>query len=403
MKILFMGFAKVIAQQRVKSMLSGAIKAHAIAHAYCFHGIEGIGKDALALAFAQVLNCSKPRELSDGNIDACGECKNCMDASRLEHPNIAFITALPAGKATTKSEDSPLLQLSEDMLAAYKHEISQKAEDPYHSIHLPNAQTIRIASIREIKKHVRMSAMQEGRRVFIISQAEKMNMEAANAFLKTLEEPHDNITFILTTSQKDLLPQTILSRCQQVYCDLLPSDAVIEALHAKHGLSLSEAQLIEAFAQGSYGRALSFMNEDMQSMRTEIIDVLRSALKRKSYRLELLQQIETVLNGKDRPMQELLLRMLALWLRDCHYAASVPNIDDGIMNKDQVESIRKFSSAFPDADYHSILHVIEQAIEHIRRNVNGQLVMLTTMLACRECFLLNTKEFIDHAPKGMHT
>ena len=396
-----MGFSNVIAQQRVKAMLSGAIKSGAIAHAYCFYGEEGIGKDALAISLAQILNCNNPISVSDGTVDSCGKCKNCLDINRLEHPNLMFITALPAGKSTAKLEDSPLLQLSEENLALYKEEISLKAEDPYHSIFLPNAQTIRIASIRDIKKQVKMTATQDGRRVFILSQAERMNMEAANAFLKTLEEPHDNITFILTTSKKDALPQTILSRCQQVYCDILPQTDLAHALIDKHGMSITEAQLIQAFAQGSYGRALAFMNEDIQSMRSDIIDVLRSALKRKHYRLDLMQQLEHAIADKDRTKLELMLRMLALWLRDCHYAVNVSDSNDGIMNSDQVESIRKFASAFPNADYHSILEMIESSIEQIRRNVNGSLVMFTTMMACRETFLLNTKEFIDHAPTDL--
>lgn len=393
-----MGFSAVIAQDRVKRMLSGAIREQSIAHAYCFYGEEGIGKDALAIAFAQILNCSEPISHSDGIIDACGLCKNCIDAMRLEHPNIMFISALPAGKTTSKNEDSPLLQLSEDMLALYKQEMILKADDPYHVWAMPNAQTIRIASIRDIKKQVKMSATQSGRRVFIISQADKMNMEAANAFLKTLEEPHDHITFILTTSKKDTLPQTILSRCQQVYCDLLPSDALIDALCEKQGISRSESQLIGAFSQGSYGRACSFLNEDIQSMRSDIIDLLRCALKRKHYRLELMQQMDRLLTDKDRGLQELLLRMLALWIRDCHYASIVKDSNEGIMNIDQIESIRKFATAFPNANYHAILQQLEQSMEHIRRNVNGNLVLLSTMLACREAFLLNTHEFIDHAP-----
>lgn len=394
-----MSFSSVIAQNRVKTILSRAFREHAIAHAYCFYGQEGIGKDALAMAFAKLLNCSSPIETENGNMDACNQCKNCKDASRLEHPNIMFITALPAGKSNTKNEDAPLLQLSEDMLAIYSSEMRIKAEDPYHRIHIPNAQIIRIASIREIKKHVRMSAMQEGRRVFIISEADRMNMEAANAFLKTLEEPHDNITFILTTSKKDALPQTVLSRCQQVYCDIIPTQELVQALCMRHHLEVSEAQLIDAFAQGSYGRALSYMNEDMQAMRSDIVDVLRSALKRKQYRLDLMKQLDMIASDKDRTLLEMLLRMLALWIRDCHYAVNVPHDDSGIINKDQLESIRKFAQAFPDADYHAILHMIEQSIEHIRRNVNPSLVMLTTMLACREGFLLNTSEYLDHAPK----
>ena len=117
--------------------------------------------------------------------------------------------------------------------------------------------------------------------------------------------------------------------------------------------------------------------------------------------MELMQQLDRILIDKDRALQELLLKMLALWIRDCHYASIVIDSNEGIINIDQIDSIRKFASAFPNADYHAILHQLEQSMEHIRRNVNGNLVLLSTMLACREAFLLNSQEFTVHAPKDL--
>lgn len=197
-----MSWSSIIGQYRVKNILQRAIAEGRIAHAYCFWGPEGIGKDALALEFAKTLNCEQPL-IRDGMAEACDTCKSCVQAAVIQHPNIQLVFSLPAAKSDDGKSVSPILKLSDDQIRLIQEQLKLKAEDPYHNITIPNATQIRIAAVRDVKKNISMSATQRGRRFVIISEADAMNQEAANAFLKTLEEPNANVTIILTTSRRD--------------------------------------------------------------------------------------------------------------------------------------------------------------------------------------------------------
>jgi DNA polymerase-3 subunit delta' len=399
-----MSWNTIIGQIRVKGIIQRALKEHSIAHAYCFYGNEGIGKEALALELAKVMNCINT-VVEYGHISACDNCKSCKAANNFEHPNISLITPLPSFKAGSdaKHDESPLLKLSDDHYAEYQKQIQLKIHNPYHTIHLPNAQQIRIASIREIKKNIKMSAVQSGRRFFIVSDAEKMTMEASNAFLKTLEEPHNNITFILITSNKELLPKTILSRCQQVYCDILTSQELTQWIHTTQDIPIDEAYLIQAFAQGSITRALEFLDEDMKGMRLDIIDLLRISLKKGIFIVDLMSMIDTILHDKNRSKVQIMMHLLYLWLRDCFYFIQSPLDHSLIVNIDQTETIQKFSHAFPDADYPAILQEIEDSIKMIKRNVHMQLVLTTLLLSCRQNFLYKSSQFSNHSIHSGYT
>ena len=356
------------------------------AHGYCFWGAAGVGKDAVALEFAKILNCAAPRRAAE-RIEACDECKSCRQAAKLEHPNIRFVFSLPAGKSAPADRDeSPLFRLSDEQITVIREQMTAKAANPYHDIAIPNATQIKIASIRDIKKSVTMSAAQSGTRCIIISDADEMTAEAANSFLKTLEEPHDNVVLILTTSRRDQLPQTILSRCQQVYFPALSDDDITRALVGRKGIAPDDARLVASFAQGSYSRACEFLNEDMRRYRHEVIDALRAAVKRQEFRIGLLHQVETLTGDKDRNKLEIMLTLLLLWMRDV-FAVAVTGNPAAIANTDQRQSIERFAAAFPEAPCAEIVAAIEESVESVRRNVDQRLVLLTLLLRCRYLLL----------------
>lgn len=380
-----MAWNTIIGQQRVKKILQRAITEEKIPHGYCFWGMEGVGKDALALEFAKTVNCPSPIQTENG-IEACDVCKSCTQANKLEHPNIKFVFSLPAGKSADSRDDSPIFRMTDDQIKLIQEQLQIKSENPYHNITIPNASQIRISSIRDIKKSVTMSAHQLGRRVVIISEADEMTTEAANAFLKTLEEPHDEITLILTTARHDSLPQTIVSRCQQIYCDALTDEDIASALIERMGVLSDEARLISSFAQGSYSRACDFLDENMRSMRHEVVDLLRASLKRTFYRADLLSHLDKMTGEKDRTRVEMMLMLLMMWIRDC-YAFTIARYDAPIINIDQRETIERFANAFSEADYNAAIIAVENAISNIKRNVHIQLTMITLLISCRKIFL----------------
>ncbi len=376
-----MPWSSVIGQYRVKNILQRAIAEGRIAHAYCFWGPEGIGKDALALEFAKTLNCDTPVH-RDGIIEACDTCKSCNQASVLQHPNIQLVFSLPAAKSDDGKSGSSILKLTDDQIRIIQDQLKAKAENPYYNISIPNATQIRIAAVRDVKKNISMSATQRGRRFVIISEADAMNPEAANAFLKTLEEPNANITIILTTSRRDQLISTILSRCQQIRCDTLPDQDIADALAARLGVATEEATLIARLADGSYSKACELLNDDLTELRAEIVSLLRAILKQRNYILQLSHQIELMTGDKNRNRIEKMLILLLLWLRDA-YALSVSQNIDVIINIDQVTDLQNFVKNFAHTPLDRAATAIERSIELVRRNVDIGLLLTTLALDLR--------------------
>ncbi len=375
-----MAWSSIIGQEAAKHLLQQAFLHHRISPAYCFWGPEGVGKDALALEFAKLLNCRASRSTKTG-VEACDECPDCRRATQLEHPAIRFIFALPP-PAKARNDSSPLLGLSDDQISALREELRRKAENPYHNISLPNALQISIALIRDLQRTLAMAPPSHGRRVVILSEADRMSAEAANACLKTLEEPHDDVVFILTTSRREQLPLTILSRCQQIYCPPLPDEVLIPALRQRHHLSEVEARLIAAFAQGSYAQALLLIEHDLLALRQRALALLRTTLKPQRFRQELLHLIDE-LSSLDNPSHiEFLFKLLLLWLRDALLLQHT-GTEELLFNVDHRDTLRRFLQRFPHADIPAMLAAIDSVLSLLYRHVNLPLLLLTALLRCR--------------------
>lgn len=374
-----MAWDSIIGHEAIKRFLQKAFMHKRISPAYCFWGPEGVGKDALALEFAKLLNCRAPRRTPTG-VEPCDTCPDCTQASRLEHPAIRFVFALPPPK--TRTEGSPLLGLSDDQISALREELRRKADNPYHNISLPNALQISIGLIRDIQRTLAMAPPARGHRVIILSEADRMTAEAANACLKTLEEPQDDVVFILTTSCRDFLPSTILSRCYQIYCSPLADDVLIPALCQRHHLSEAEARLVAALAHGSYAQALLVLEEELPSLRQHALDLLRTALKPRRFRQELLHRVEELVGTEERSRAEQLLKLLLLWLRDAFLLQHTGSADF-LINTDHAATLHRFLQRFPQADLPAMVAAVDVALSLLSRHVNPLLLLLTTLLRCR--------------------
>lgn len=381
-----MSWNDIIGQDRVKKIIQKAILQNRIAHAYCFSGIEGIGKEGLAIEFAKTVNCNNPI-VKDDTISACEQCQTCRNFATLTHQNIQLVFSLPAEKTTSDSKkENAISRLSDDEVNLIRDEIRQKALNYYHRIEIPNATQIRISSIRDIKRSLTLSSPTSGRRFIIIIRADEMTKESANAFLKTLEEPHQGITIILTTSKKELLLPTILSRCQILECEPLNEDLIANTLIKLRNIAPEDARLIAQFAQGSYSKALGFLGEDMKSYRELIVDALRKALRPQNFRLELLETIEQIVKMNDKNKYETILVLFILWLRDA-YTIQKSKINEYIINYDNIDSLQRFLSKFSNKDLEFAIELVEKAIYQIKRNVQPQLIFINLFLKMREILL----------------
>jgi DNA polymerase III subunit delta' len=353
---------RVIGQERVKTLLRRAIHARRLSHAYLFYGPEGSGKDALAIELARVIHCER------GGEDACGICPSCTRMDSFQHPDVRFVTALPTGKGET-SDDGPLDKLIPADVTAIQEELAAKGHDPYYRVNIPRANTIKINSIREIRREAPLSSSENKRRVYIISNADMMADPAANTLLKTLEEPAGGCLFILTTSFKDQLLPTIVSRCQQVRFDPLTEEQVYDALMARRQPEPAQAELVARLSMGNFTRALQLLDEDLMAERERVLTFIRRTVA--GHHADVADVIDAVTERKDRDRVSLFLLLMMMWFRDALVIASGRTA----INHDQHESLDKFVTRYPEADLAGIIDDIERAISLVGKNVYLKLVL----------------------------
>jgi DNA polymerase-3 subunit delta' len=361
-----MAWSNVIGQDRIKQILRNSILNNRVAHAYLFYGPDGVGKDAMAIEFAKALNCENQKG------EGCDECKTCREIAEFTHPNIKFVFKLPLGRNESK-DDSPIEKLDQSEIKIIQEQLRLKSQNPYHKITIPRANNIKINSIRELKLEVSHSTFIPGWRVIVVSEADAMTEQAANAFLKTLEEPTMKTVIILTTSNKDKLLPTIISRCQLVRFSFLSDEEIARALVERNGVSDGRARLIARLANGSYRNALELLDVTAKDRRIEPIDFLATVASGKI--VKLLLEIEKITAEYGRTEITNFLNIMLTWFRDALMLKS--GMRDKIINVDMLDRLERFNVLFENIDHREAVSLLERAIFQVERNVQLNLILIT--------------------------
>jgi DNA polymerase-3 subunit delta' len=361
-----MGWDAVIGQQRVKSLLQRSIERQQLAHAYLFYGIRGVGKQAMAIEFARTILC-----LSSTSV-ACGECASCRKIALLHHPDLGLVFPLPVGKGE-KTGDDPIDSLEQDQIQNIRDQIAIKSQNRYHGIQIPKANFIKINSVRNLKRVSSFTSVEGSWKVFLVFDADKMNPEASNSLLKTLEEPTDKTLLVLTTSEKDRLLPTIISRCQLVQFSPLRDEEISMGLQEREHVPQDEAGLIAKIAQGSYTFACELLSEDLSAERKEVLDFIRVSLGWKEVsRVDLIDELAST---KDRNSIEHWLNLLQTWLRDALVLRDATDHDAARVGDDK--EMQSFVQKFPKANLENAIHSVETYIALVRKNVYLHLLLTT--------------------------
>ena len=375
-----MGWNRVVGQQRVKGLLANMLAGQRVPHALLFTGPPGVGKDAAAIELARAILCPDRGAATEG----CGRCDSCRGVDTLQHQSLHLVFALPTGKNEDGRSDPPLLKLSDQEIGLIRDEIARKGEDPYHDIQIPKAQQIKISSIRELRREVSKASRDSYGRVIIVSEADMMRSESANAFLKTLEEPTARTYLILTSSRPEHLLATITSRCQAIRFDRLGENEIADALVAAGGVDRQSAVLAAHLADGSLTRGRDLLDGEIARERFDVLSFLRSVLRRSPVSAH--GEIERLTAGNDRARIERVLGLLLIWLRDL-FQVRITGSEDSVINSDQIDDIRSFLRNFPEAPLADMIHSVEQSIYAIRRNGQPSLVMIVlAMRIIDACF-----------------
>lgn len=361
-----MNWSEVINQSRVKEALQRGIAQNRVAHAYLFYGPDGIGKRAVALTFAQTLQCVNEDERP------CNTCNACRKVSRMIHPDVHFMFPYPNDADSEDiGERINLLGMNPYVPVDYVRRPSLS-----DATKVSNKQAIyTVARINEDLRRAMSFKPVEGKfKIVILTDVDAMRQEAANAFLKLLEEPGPATIFILITSRPDKVLPTIMSRCQQLRFDPLSHQDIEQALINHMDVEPAKASTLARMANGSYSRALDLSeNEDLLESRQLILEYIRYSYAQNTDKLsDVIEQMNAL--GRER-LKGILLLMIS-WIRDLMLYRTMG--DDSLMiNLDQKDSIERFCNNVPNANVDAMVHVVEEAVELVGRNVQVYLVLVT--------------------------
>ncbi|MCD7761590.1 MAG: DNA polymerase III subunit delta' [Lachnospiraceae bacterium] len=337
------GFEDILGHKKEVSHLEQAIRSGKVSHAYIFNGEKGTGKNMLAKAFAQTLQCeqiqipSGPQE-EIKKIVPCGECHSCKQAASGNHPDIIF---LQHEKPASIGVDDVRDQLVGD------------------------------AQIRPYNGRYK---------IYIISDAEKMTAQAQNAILKTIEEPPDYVIVLLLTANDRALLDTIRSRCVTLNLKPVPDDVVKEYLMEQIQIPDYQADICAAFAQGNIGKAVRLASsEDFNAIKNSAMKLIRNAGD-----MEISAIIDYVKEVQDyRISIQDYLDILALWYRDMVYYKATKDIE-GIVFKDELRTIRETVQRCSYEGAAEVMKAIETAKMRLAANVNFDLTMELLFLVIKE-------------------
>lgn len=326
------GFAEIIGHEQIIQHLKNAIEMDKISHAYIFNGPDQSGKKMLAEAFAMALQCER------GASEPCMECRSCNQAANHNQPDIIYVT----------------------------HE-------------KPN--TLSVADIRsQLVNDIEVKPYSSKYKIYIVDEAEKMNQQAQNALLKTIEEPPAYAVILLLTSNADAFLPTILSRCVTLNLKVVADDKIKKFLMERWRVPDYQADVCVAFAQGNVGKAVALASSDsFGELKAAAVQLLK-----RCHEIELYEFKEAIKQISEYKLQiDDYLDIMMIWYRDILIYKATTDVNRLIF-KDEVYDIKKQASKSSYSGVEAILEAIEKAKLRLKANVNFDLVMELLLLTIKE-------------------
>lgn len=344
----------VVGQARATSALQRALETDQLFPSLVFHGPGGVGKLTTALLLARALLCQAPGERP------CGRCRSCRHIGErsLVHADVRL--ALPEKKSEFDREGSG----SEGSAGLDPQALQAEAvKNPVWSV--------LIDRLRQGIAFLQRRPSVSPRRILIVDQAHRMEAAAANALLKTLEEPPAHALLILIASSWHALLPTIRSRCQAVPFQLVPRTQIVNYLVERRELAAEEAVLRAGLSGGRIGAALDLDLEEFRQRRDTLLSILDELARRGDPGLAV-ARAEAIVQAGDSVEGD--FEILMTLLRDLLILGASPADEARLVNVDIAEGLRDRAAHF-EGRAGDALESLEITIESIRQKGNRQLLV----------------------------
>lgn len=312
-----------------------------VAHAYLFLGPAHVGKARLALDLAKALNCS-------GSQPPCGECRACRRIEAGHHPDVELVG------------------------------VGGLCDETEHDHRRDSSKDIKICQVRRVERVIALRPFEGRMRVVIIDPAGALNAYAADALLKTLEEPPDQVTLMLLATDETALPETIVSRARRVTLGPLPAGLVREQL-IQRGVDDERAELIARLAEGRMGWALSHATDEaLLEERDRRLARLESLIfLRRAERMEAAATLAPLF-AASRDDLYAYLDLWQRWLRDLLLLSE--GCEELVASRDRLATLRRVADAVPVSAVVRALEAIHTCRQQLEDNANARLALEMLLL-----------------------
>ena len=326
------GFEQVVGHKDIINHLQNAILMDKVSHSYIFSGEPGAGKKLLASLFAMTLQCEEKGK------DPCLSCESCKKAMNESHPDII-------------------------------------------TVHHEKPNVISVDDIRsQIVNDVEIKPYSGSYKIYLVHDAELMNVQAQNALLKTIEEPPAYAVIILLTSNADMMLPTIKSRCVTLHLKPLSDDLVKAYLMERLHIPDYQAEIDASFAQGNIGRAREVAaSEEFAAMTERAIFMLKRGGNMEL--IELIEMLKDLASEKKKVFEY--LDLFKMWFCDVLMFKATMDIDCLIF-KNEYNFIKEQARKCSYEGLDDIIEAIDKAKVRITANVNFDLTMELLFLTIRE-------------------
>jgi DNA polymerase III subunit delta' len=312
-------------------LLSQHVAQGQVRHAYLLAGPQGVGRRTLALMLAQALNCPQPTALGQ----PCQKCSTCQRIQKMVYTDLSVVQAEVAGG------------------------------------------TLKVEQVRELQHALSLAPYEGHYRVALLLRFEEAHPSAANALLKTLEEPSPQVVLVLTAESAESLLPTIVSRCEVLRLKPLNLENLAAGLQTSYGLGAERAELLAHLSAGRPGVALDLhANPDKMEQRQEWLDDLYRLIA--SSRVKRFAYIEPLTKKEEKEkLFNIFLTWLSFW-RDV--LLKTTGAEAALVNLDWEPEIKDIASRLDIASARETVISIERTLDLLDRNINARLAGEVLML-----------------------